>query len=135
MTLDQAKALRPNQVLYHQTLTNADGTPQRWRVNGQVKTWKKSPERVRVPLARGLCQHGYLTEDNLDQFSTNDPAIRAELHLQPIELALCEASHLVLRPNTQYMFVPHKGCNDCITLYEQAQAIYGKYSFPDHWNE
>jgi hypothetical protein len=66
MTLEQAKALEYRDLLHSDTYKNADGTCQRWRVNGKVKTWKRSPERVRVPLARGLYQHDYLTEMYLD---------------------------------------------------------------------
>jgi hypothetical protein len=66
ITLDQAKSLTPGKVLYHATLKNCDGTPQRWRVNGQPKTWKKNPSRVSVPVKRGLNQYDYLTENDLD---------------------------------------------------------------------
>lgn len=65
ITLEQAKALRPGQVLYHVTHQNRDGSPVRWRVNGQPKTWKRDPSRVKVPLAHGLYNHDYLTEDCL----------------------------------------------------------------------
>jgi hypothetical protein len=43
--------------------------PIRWKVNGKVKIWKRSPERVQVPLKHGLYTYGYLTEDNLELFS------------------------------------------------------------------
>lgn len=64
LTLEQAKSLRHGQVLLHSHLTNGNGTPQRWRVNGKVKTWKRSPDRVQVPVKRGLYGYGYLTESN-----------------------------------------------------------------------
>ena len=48
ITLKQAKDLRVGEILHHTMNKNADGTPQRWRVNGQVKTWKRSPDRVEV---------------------------------------------------------------------------------------
>jgi hypothetical protein len=50
ITLEQAKNLKYGQVLYHCTNRNADGTPQRWRVNGKPQTWKRSPEIVRKPV-------------------------------------------------------------------------------------
>jgi len=69
LTLDQAKQLQYGQIIYRKLYTNADGTPQRWRVNGRVKVWKQSPNRVQVPLKRGLYEYDYLTEFNLEQFS------------------------------------------------------------------
>lgn len=66
ITLEQAKELQFGTILYHVTNRNADGTPQRWRVNGKVKTWKRSPERVQVPLKYGLKGYDYLTERDLD---------------------------------------------------------------------
>jgi hypothetical protein len=69
MTLAQAKSLSPGDVLHHVSLRNADGSPQRWRVNGRVKTWKRDCFRIHVPLKRGLYSHGYLDESNINQFS------------------------------------------------------------------
>lgn len=69
ITLQQAKGLKPGQILYHTKNTNADRTPQRWKVNGQVKTWKRTPEKVRVPVKHGLYRYDYLTEDDLNLVS------------------------------------------------------------------
>jgi len=66
ITLEQAKALTWRDTLYHVTNRNSDGSPQRWRVNGKVKTWKRSPERVQIPVKHGLYSYGYVTEDDLD---------------------------------------------------------------------
>lgn len=66
ITLEQAKSLYKGQVLHHVHNRNADGTPQRWRVNGAVKTWKRDPNRIRVPLKYGLYGYDYLTQDDLD---------------------------------------------------------------------
>lgn len=66
LTIEQAKALRPGNVLYHLTERNYDNTPQRWRVTGQPKVWKTNPNRVRVPVKHGLYDFGYITEDNLN---------------------------------------------------------------------
>lgn len=65
MTLREAHTLHLGQTLYHRTARNADGSPQRWRVNGQVKRWKTWPLDVRVPLKHGLRVHSYLTQHNL----------------------------------------------------------------------
>jgi hypothetical protein len=65
ITLEQAKNLRHGQILYHVTYRNADGSPQRWKVNGAVKTWKRTPEMVRVPVKNGIYSYGYVTEAEL----------------------------------------------------------------------
>lgn len=69
ITLEEAKNLSYRTVLHHVVERNADGTPQRWRVNGKPKTWKTRPDEVRVPLKYGLRGHGYLTEHDLDDFA------------------------------------------------------------------
>jgi hypothetical protein len=72
ITLEQAKKLSVGTILYHVENKNADGTPQRWKVNGKVKTWKRSPERVKVPLKHGLYDYDYLTEDCLNLVVLNE---------------------------------------------------------------
>ena len=66
ITLAQAKALTHGTILHHMKNKNADGTPQRWRVNGKVKTWKTRPDEVKVPLKYGLYRYDYLTHNDLD---------------------------------------------------------------------
>ena len=66
ITLAQAKALQYGDMLHHVENKNADGSPQRWRVNGKPKTWKRSPERVQVPIKHGLYAFDYVTENELD---------------------------------------------------------------------
>jgi hypothetical protein len=68
MTLEQAKSLQFGQIIHHREFKNADKTPARYKVNGKVKTWKRSLDKVKVPLKRGLYEFGYLTESNLDEF-------------------------------------------------------------------
>lgn len=72
ITLDQAKNLTPGTILYHATQRNADGTPQRWKVNGMPKVWKRDPARVRVPLKHGLYDYDYLDETGLDLCSLDE---------------------------------------------------------------
>lgn len=69
LTLEQAKQLKPGMILYHTKNRNADGTPQRWRVNGKPQVWKRSPERVRVPVKYGLYRYDNVTEADLDLVS------------------------------------------------------------------
>lgn len=47
ITLEQAKALHYRSELHHVSYTNADGTPVRCRVNGEIRTWKTWPMNVR----------------------------------------------------------------------------------------
>lgn len=72
ITLDQAKQLTHGTILYHVTNRNADNTPQRWRVNGKVKRWKRSPDRIQIPLKHGLYAYDYLTEQDLDLVCLNE---------------------------------------------------------------
>lgn len=62
LTLELAKQLKPRDVLYAADITNKNGEAQRWRVNGKVKTWKRDPGRVYVPLKHGLYDYNNLTE-------------------------------------------------------------------------
>ena len=65
LTLEQAKGLIYGQILYHVRAKNADSTPLRFRVSGKPKTWKKSPEKVRVPIKHWLYHHDAIDELNL----------------------------------------------------------------------
>lgn len=69
LTLAQVKALKHGTIVYDKNFNNADGTPKRWRVNGKVRTWKRSPDRVEVPIKCGLYQFHYITEHNYTQYS------------------------------------------------------------------
>ena len=62
LTIEQAKALRFGDMLYSTVDKNADKTPVRWKVNGKVQTWARSPHRIRVPLKNGLRNYDALTE-------------------------------------------------------------------------
>lgn len=72
ITVHEAKELKYGTELYHKKYRNSDGTPQRWKVKGKPKTWKRNPERVRIPLKRGLYEYDYLTEHNIDDFSSTE---------------------------------------------------------------
>lgn len=77
ITLEQAKELKVGTILYHLQNKNADDSPQRWRVNGKVKLWKRHPEKVQVPMKHGLRQCDYLTENDLDVVSLSAENISA----------------------------------------------------------
>jgi len=72
ITLTQAKNLRHGTILYHKINRNADGTPQRWRVTGKPKTWKRTPGRVEVPVKHGLYNNDKLTEKELHLVSLKE---------------------------------------------------------------
>lgn len=55
ITFDEALALKYRQVL-------VDNNGLRWYVNGKVQTWKKNPNRIRIPLKHGLYTYDALTE-------------------------------------------------------------------------
>lgn len=58
LTTEQARTLKSGDVLHVEGLgarpCDSKNGPVRWKVNGQVKTWKRSPDRVEVPLKHGL---------------------------------------------------------------------------------
>lgn len=66
ITLEEAKNLKPGEILI-------DQYNKRWKVNGRVKTWVRSPERVRVPLKHGLYAYDYLTEIDLAHVRKENP--------------------------------------------------------------
>ena len=72
MTRDQALKLERGDILYHLENRNADGTPQRWRVNGQVRTWKRDKNRIEVPLKHGMYAFAILTPQDFGQFATSE---------------------------------------------------------------
>ena len=65
ITLAQAKALKPGDVLHFELRQNADGTCERWRVNGRVQTWKRDPDRIRIPVKHGLRDYDALDKHGL----------------------------------------------------------------------
>ena len=73
LTLKQAKELKYGTILYHVKNKNADGSAQKWRVNGKVKTWKRNPEKIQIPLKYGLYRHDYLTENELNLVTLTEP--------------------------------------------------------------
>jgi len=72
ITLDQAKSLYSGQVVYHSINKNKDGTKQKWKINGQVKTWKRNPLKVKIPVKYGLYTYDYITENDLHLIDIED---------------------------------------------------------------
>lgn len=75
ITLHAAKQLRRGTVLYSRLTFGSDGRPLRWVVNGKVKTWKRDPSRVLVPLKHGLWSYDYLDEFTLETLSLDEVPI------------------------------------------------------------
>lgn len=61
-----ALTLRHGEILHHVSQKNADGSPQRWRVSGRCQTWKRDPNRFRLPIKHGLYNHDAVTETTAD---------------------------------------------------------------------
>lgn len=66
--LEAALATQAYLHFEHKTLLNADGTRQRARANGAMKTWKRAPERFRLPIKRGLREYGAITEHTMNEW-------------------------------------------------------------------
>lgn len=81
ISTEQAKALKPGDMLHHVAHKNSDGTPQRWKVNGQPKVWKTRPLDVEVPV-----KHGMYSYDRLVQKGWKDE--QGEWHLSYSDLEL-----------------------------------------------
>ena len=57
----------------HVGTKNADGTPMRCRRNGKTKTWKRNPERFRIPVKYGLYGYFYLDSEYMATGHLHDP--------------------------------------------------------------
>jgi hypothetical protein len=74
LTVERAKGLSwRDEVFYFSPERWSPGgkytcSPRRFRVNGEPKTWKRSPDRVKVPIINGLYVYGHITEDNVSYF-------------------------------------------------------------------
>ena len=62
LTIDEAKRLRSGSHVWFYT---AQGDAKRAKVNGKPKTWKRSPERVEVPLKYGLYEYATFDENDI----------------------------------------------------------------------
>lgn len=65
--LEQVLRNSYHQYFYHRKFKNADGSPQRWRVNGQLKRWKIDRSRMRLPIKHGL--YAYDAIESLEDFN------------------------------------------------------------------
>ena len=51
-----------------QFVSNRNYTCFRYRANGACKTWKTRPDEFRLPVKRGCCSFGYITDSNANNF-------------------------------------------------------------------
>lgn len=72
ITKEQALALKLREEIHSSLNRNRDGTCAKWRVNGQVKTWKTRPEEFRVPVKYGMYTYGYVTDISSDDYHLAD---------------------------------------------------------------
>jgi hypothetical protein len=70
ITADQLRTLHiyPGQIIYQADRSNADYSPRRWKVNGQIKFWKTRPSEFRIPVKNGMYGFGYITDKNAHLF-------------------------------------------------------------------
>lgn len=72
MTLEEAKNVAIGDILYHIYNRNVDNTPQRWKVNGMVKRWKRDKDRIKIPIKFGLFTFDYIENDSLHLVEVSD---------------------------------------------------------------
>ena len=73
ISFEEAVNLEFGDIIYLIGTYNYDGTTQRWRVNGKVKRWIRSPWRFEIPLKRGMYQYGYITDLNMHRYAAEEP--------------------------------------------------------------
>ena len=84
ITLQQAKKLTYGDMIYSNRFLNASNEfPIRWRVNGQVKRWKRDPDRLQIPVKHGLYNHAYLCHGKISNRVYIDSIV---LELEDFEL-------------------------------------------------
>jgi hypothetical protein len=88
ITIDEIKSLKPGDYIYQiERYINpidkvaGNGTlvryyldkeackTVRWKVNGQLKLWKRTPGKFKLPIKFGLYQYSYITEENAHLFT------------------------------------------------------------------
>lgn len=62
MNIDEARQLKYRQVVVDQR------DKRRWYINGKVKTWKRDPSRIEIPVKHGLYVYGTIVTGDLIHF-------------------------------------------------------------------
>lgn len=58
MSLEEAKMLGYGDTIW---FIGTDGSARRIKVNGAVRRWKRSPDRIEVPVKYGMYEYGTFT--------------------------------------------------------------------------
>ena len=64
--LEDAKKIMPGQILFCVKFKNLEGRPVPCVVYEGVKTWKRDPSKLKIPIKHGHRDFVCLTEDDLD---------------------------------------------------------------------
>lgn len=67
-----ALSLALGTVLYRSNEQNLDNTPQRWKVNGRCRVWKREPMFFELPIKRGAYQFDYVNPGNARFFHPSE---------------------------------------------------------------
>lgn len=66
ISVKEARRLRVGDILYHNFYKNKDGSPQRWKVNGEIKIWKGDKNKIEIPIKNGIQGLDIITEADFD---------------------------------------------------------------------
>jgi len=78
ITLEQAKSLQYGDHIYFISCNKNGLYVTKVKVNGKPQTWKRLPERVRIPAKHGLSECFQIWEDELNLwFMTENDALKA----------------------------------------------------------
>ena len=69
LTMEEAKALKVGDVLHHDTQKQSRNHPSRVRVSGHPKTWKRSPDRIEIPVKHGIYTGFRIDQDDLKHYT------------------------------------------------------------------
>jgi hypothetical protein len=91
MKQEQVYALKHDDELHHGECIKTVGVrggetlkQEFWRVNGQLKLWKRSPEKFELPLKHGLYNYGYLNPSNIGNFHLPSECTPTVVHKVPL---------------------------------------------------
>jgi hypothetical protein len=61
MALEEAKMLRSGETIW---FVANDGSARRLKVNGQVRRWKRQPDKIEVPVKYGMYEYDILSSSD-----------------------------------------------------------------------
>lgn len=85
LTLEQAKNLYHGQTLYQIGKFNSDGTPKRWRVSSQIKTWKRNAGRVEFSVKYGMYCNDRVTQNDLHLLTASEEYAKQLAPVKPVK--------------------------------------------------